>query len=45
MSQRITAYGGAEIQVIGRVLLRVRCGDFKCRLDCRLVDSTEHGHC
>ena len=41
VSQRITAYGGAEIQVIGRVLLRVRRGDFKCRLDCRLVD--QHG--
>ena len=35
--QKITAYGGSELRVVGRVLLRVRRGDFKCRLDCKLV--------
>ena len=29
--------GGSELRVVGRVLLRVRRGDFKCRLDCKLV--------
>ena len=39
VSQRITAYGGSELRVVGRVLLRVRRGDFKCLLDCKIVDQ------
>ena len=38
-SQRITAYGGSEIKVIGQVRLRVSRGDLKCRLDYKLVDQ------
>ena len=38
-SQRITAYGGSEIKVTGQVRLRVSRGDFKCRLDCKLVNQ------
>ena len=38
--QKITAYGGAEIPVIGKVLLRVWRGDFRCRLDCKIVDKS-----
>ena len=37
--QKITAYGGAEIPVIGKVLLRVWRGDFRCWLDCKVVDK------
>ena len=36
---RITAYGGATLPVISTVLLRVWRGDFRCRLDCKLVDG------
>ena len=36
--QKITACGGAEIPVVGKVLLRVWRGDFKCRLDCKIID-------
>lgn len=36
--QRITAYGGTSIPVVGQTLLRVWRGDFRCRLDCRIVD-------
>jgi len=39
VSQRIIAYGGSELRVVGRVLLRVRRGDFKCLLDCKIVDQ------
>ena len=38
-SQKITAYGGSELRVVGKVLLRVRRGDVQCRLDCKLVDQ------
>ena len=38
--QKITAYGGAEIPVIGTVLLRVWRGDSRCRLDCKIVDKS-----
>ena len=37
--QRITAYGGNTIPVIGQTLLRVWRGNFRCRLDCRIVDA------
>ena len=40
VSQRITAYGGAEIPVIGKAILRVWRGDFGCRLDCKIVDKS-----
>ncbi len=38
---RITAYGGTTLPVVGTVLLRVRRGDLKCRLDCKLVDCSD----
>ena len=34
----ITAYGGTTLSVVGRALVRVWCGDFRCKLDCKLVD-------
>ncbi len=37
---KLTAYGGATIPVIGKALLRVWRGDFRCRLDCRIVDRS-----
>ena len=36
----IVAYGGARLPVIGQVRIRVWRGDYKCLLDCKLVDST-----
>ena len=39
-SQKITAYGGSEIPVIGKTLLRVWRGDLKCQLDCKVVDKS-----
>ena len=36
----ITAYGGTTLPVVGKVLIRVWRGDFRCQLDCKLVDST-----
>lgn len=38
---RITAYGGTTLPVVGTVLLRVWRGDFRCRLDCKLVDRSD----
>ena len=38
---RITAYGGTSLPVVGTVLLRVRHGNFRCLLDCKLVDRTD----
>lgn len=38
---QITAYGGTTLPVIGTVLLRVRRGDLRCRLDCKLVDRSD----
>ena len=38
--RKITAYGGAEIPVIGKVLLRVWREDFRCRFDCKIVDKS-----
>ena len=34
----ITAYGGNTLPVVGRALVRVWRGDFRCKLDCKLVD-------
>ena len=39
VQKKITAYGGTEIPVVGRALLKVQRGDVKCRLDCKLVDK------
>ena len=36
---KLTAYGGAPLPVVGMVLMRVWRGDYKCKLDCKLVDS------
>ena len=38
---RITAYGGTALPVVGTVLLRVWRGNYRCRLDCKLVDRTD----
>lgn len=38
--QKITAYGGSEIQVMRNVLLRVSHGDIRCQLDCEIVDKS-----
>ena len=35
----IRAYGGSKLKVVGRALIRVRRGDFRCWLDCKLVDQ------
>ncbi len=40
MKTSITAYGGTTLPAVGTVLVRIWCGDFRCRLDCKLVDST-----
>ena len=37
----ITAYGGSKLKVVGRALIRVKRGDFRCRLDCKLVDQRD----
>ena len=39
--QRITAYGGTTIPVCGTTLLRVWRGDYRCKLDCKLVDQDD----
>ena len=39
VSTAIISYGGTSIPVLGKVRLRVWCGDFRCFLDCNLVDS------
>ena len=38
-STAIISYGGTSIPILGRVRLRVWRGDFRCFLDCNLVDS------
>ena len=35
----IISYGGSSIPIPGKVRLRVWRGDFRCLLDCNLVDS------
>ena len=37
----IAAYGGSKLEVVGRVRIRVWRGDFQCKLDCNLVNSTK----
>ena len=40
--QKITAYGGAAtIPICGTTLLRVWRGDYRCKLDCKLVDRDD----
>ena len=39
VSTAIFSYGGTSIPILGRVRLRVWRGDFRCFLDCNLVDS------
>ncbi|XP_020616010.1 uncharacterized protein LOC110054021 [Orbicella faveolata] len=39
LSTAIISYGGTSIPILGRVRLRVWYGDFRCFLDCNLVDS------
>ena len=39
VSTAIISYGGTSIPILGRVRLRVWRGDFRCFLDCNLVDS------
>ena len=39
VSTAIISYGGTSIPILGRVRLRVWHGDFRCFLDCNLVDS------
>ena len=39
VSTAVISYGGTSIPILGRVHLRVWCGDFRCLLDCNLVDS------
>ena len=39
--QRITAYGGTTIPVCGTTLLRVWQGDYRCKLDCKLVNQDD----
>ena len=34
----ITTYGRNTLSVVGKVLVRVWHGDFRCKLDCTLVD-------
>ena len=39
VSTAIISYGGTSISILGRVRLRVWRGDFRCFLDCNLVDN------
>ena len=39
VSTAIISYGGTSIPILGKVRLRVWRGDFRCFLDCNLVDS------
>ena len=38
---QLTAYGSSTVPVVGRVLIPVWRGEFRCKLDCKLVDSTD----
>ena len=40
-----TAYGGSDLRVVGRALLRVSRGETRCHLDCKLVDQQGVSHC
>jgi hypothetical protein len=37
----ITAYGGSQLAVVGQVVICVWRDQFRCLLDCKLVDSTD----
>ena len=37
----LVAYGGFRLPVLGKVRLPVMRGDFRCLLDCQLVESTD----
>ena len=39
VSTAVISYGGTSIPILGRIRLRVWRGDFRCFLDCHLVDS------
>ena len=39
--QNITAYGGTTIPVCGSTRLRVWRGDYRCKLDCKVVDRDD----
>ena len=36
---QLSAYGGSKLQVVGNVRITVWRDDFKCQLDCKLVDN------
>jgi len=36
---QLSAYGGSKLQVVGSVQITVWRDDFKCQLDCKLVDN------
>ena len=36
---KISAYGGAELNVVGQVCIRVWRDDFHCKLDCKIVNN------
>ena len=36
----MTTYEGSTLPVVGKVLVCVWCGEFKCELDYKLVDVT-----
>ena len=36
---KLSAYGGANLNVVGKVKLRVWRDDFRCKLDCKIVDN------
>ena len=39
LDTHLTAYGGSKLTVVGQVRIRVWRDDFKCQLDCKLVDN------
>ena len=36
---KISAYGGAKLNVVGQVQIRVWRDDFRCKLNCKIVDN------
>ncbi len=36
---KISAYGGGKLNVAGQVRIRVWRDDFRCKLDCKIVDN------
>ena len=39
LNTQLTAYGGSKLTVVGQVRIRMWRDDFKCQLDCNLVES------